>query len=185
MKLRTLVLVSFAAALLFSISVQAKNEMRKAYMFGFAHSFNDSIVYFTDIQEVDSAWFTSKKHFLVSRENYSYQLRDFLTSIGQNNRTCIVEYDFDRKKIEKKWNKLNTRYSSSTKTRLKQEKKHKEVKPPFQIKNLVNEEFTFKPVTPTEEEYTEEPVKKEKKAKKAKGKKGELPPPPPGGQPRP
>lgn len=182
MKLRDLALTLVVATLLLPLSLQAKNEMKKAYLFGFAYSFNDSIVYFTDIQEMDSLWFTSKQHFLVNRDNYAYQLRDFLSSIGQNNRTCIVEYAFKRKDIEKKWNKLNTRYSSNSKTRLKQEKKHKEVKPPFQIKNLVNEEFMFQPIAPTEEETLEEQAKVSKKEKKAKGKKGDHPAPPQDGQ---
>ena len=79
MKLTKLVFATLAAALLISITSQAKNEMRKAYVFGFASSFNDSTVYFTDIQELDSAWFTSKNKFLIGRENYSYQLRDYLS----------------------------------------------------------------------------------------------------------
>ena len=76
MKLSKIGLTAIAATLLISLTAQAKNEMRKAYVFGFASSFNDSTVYITDIQELDSVWFTSKHHFLVSRENYSYQLRD-------------------------------------------------------------------------------------------------------------
>ena len=35
-------------------SVAQNRVVPKAYMFGFAASFNDSIVFFTDIQEVDS-----------------------------------------------------------------------------------------------------------------------------------
>lgn len=184
MKLRNLALTFIVATLLLPLSIQAKNEMKKAYMFGFAYSFNDSIVYFTDIQEMDSLWFTGKQDFLVNRDNYAYQLRDFLSSIGQNNRTCIVEYAFKRKDIEKKWNKLNTRYSINNKTKLRQEKKHKEVKPPFQIKNLVNEEFMFQPIAPTEEEIAQEQTKdsKKKEKKEKKGKQGDFPSPSQDGQ---
>lgn len=115
MKLSKIGLTAIAATLLISLTVQAKNEMRKAYVFGFASSFNDSTVYFTDIQEVDSAWFTSKHHFLVSRENYSYQLRDYLASIGEQHRTCVVEYNTDPKKLENTWNKLYIRYAHNQK----------------------------------------------------------------------
>lgn len=171
MKFSKLFLGLLASVLVLSASVSAKNEMKKAYLFGFAYSFNDSTVYFTDIQELDSCWFTSKTNFLVSRENYAYQLRDFLTSVGQKDRTCIVEFDFKKKNIEKKWNKLNERYSRNSKKRLKMEKKHKEVKPPFTIKNLVNEEFMFQPIAPTEEEYEQVKLTKaEKKAAKQKAK---------------
>lgn len=168
MKLSKIGLTAIAATLLISLTAQAKNEMRKAYVFGFASSFNDSTVYFTDIQEVDSAWFTSKHHFLVSRENYSYQLRDYLASIGEQHRTCVVEYDTDPKKLEKVWNKLYIRYAHNQKK--KNNQKQKSELPPFQIKKLNREQFQFQAVAPMDEATEiEEPVKKVK-AKKAQKK---------------
>ena len=168
MKLSKIGLRAIAATLLISLTVQAKNEVGKAYVFGFASSFNDSTVYFTDIQEVDSAWFTSKHHFLVSRENYSYQLRDYLTSIGEQHRTCMVEYNTDPKKLEKVWNKLYSRYAHNQKQ--KNNQKQKSELPPFQIKNLNREQFQFQAVAPMDETTEiEEPVKKVK-AKKAQKK---------------
>ena len=167
MKLSKIGLTAIAATLLISLTVQAKNEMRKAYVFGFASSFNDSTVYFTDIQEVDSAWFTSKHHFLVSRENYSYQLRDYLTSIGEQHRTCVVEYDTDPKKLEKVWNKLYIRYAHNQKK--KNNQKQKSELPPFQIKKLTREQFQFQAVAPMDEATEiEEPVKKVKAKKNQK-----------------
>ena len=53
----------------------------KLYAFGFSASFNDSIVYFTDIQEIDSAWINEKTKFLISRDNYSYQLKNYFNNI--------------------------------------------------------------------------------------------------------
>lgn len=168
MKLSKIGLTAIASTLLISLTVQAKNEVGKAYVFGFASSFNDSTVYFTDIQEVDSAWFTSKHHFLVSRENYSYQLRDYLTSIGEQHRTCMVEYNTDPKKLEKAWNKLYIRYAHNQKK--KNNQKQKSELPPFQIKNLNREQFQFQAVAPMDEATEiEEPVKKVK-AKKAQKK---------------
>ena len=82
MKLRKSVFAAIAATLLIAVSMQAKDEMKRIYIFGFASSFNDSIVCFTDVQAVDSAWLNSKNHFLVSREDYSYQLRDYLEGEG-------------------------------------------------------------------------------------------------------
>ena len=77
--------------------------MVKTYAFGFAASFNDSTVYFTDIQVLDSAWLNEKNDFLVSRDNYSYQLRDYLASEQQMpRRTCIVYAGKNKKKVEKK-----------------------------------------------------------------------------------
>lgn len=168
MKLSKIGLTAIAATLLISLTVQAKNEVGKAYVFGFASSFNDSTVYFTDIQEVDSAWFTSKHHFLVSRENYSYQLRDYLTSIGEQHRTCMVEYNTDPKKLEKVWNKLYIRYAHNQKQ--KNNQKQKTELPPFQIKKLNRTQFQFQAVAPMDEATEiEEPVKKVK-AKKAQKK---------------
>lgn len=168
MKLTKLVFATLAAALLISITSQAKNEMRKAYVFGFASSFNDSTVYFTDIQELDSAWFTSKNKFLIGRENYSYQLRDYLNGLGEEHRTCMVEYFFERKKADNAWYKLYTRYKQTQKK--KNNQKQKNELPPYQIKKVALSEFTFQAIEPMEE-VNEEPVRpakvKKTKAKKA------------------
>lgn len=166
MKLSKFGLATVAAALLLSLTIQAKNEMRKTYIFGFASSFNDSTVYFTEIQEIDSAWVTSKNKFLISRENYSYQLRDYLSGQGLEDRTCMVEYSNDPKKLEKTWNKLYNRYAHNQKK--KNNQKQVSQLPPFQIKKIENSAFAFQAVTP-QEEYIEEPAKpaKKEKAKKA------------------
>lgn len=172
MKLLKIGFLSVAAALFLSLSIQAKNEMKKAYIFGFASSFNDSTVYFTEIQEIDSAYFTSKNKFLVSRENYSYQLRDYLSGLGNEHRTCMVEYGFDEKKIKKAWDKLYAHYSHfQTK---KNNQKQKSQQPPFQIKHITKEQFTFQAITPAEEyvEDTPAPAKLGKKGKAKKNLKG-------------
>ena len=62
----------------------------RMYMFGFAASFNDTIVHFTDIQAVDSVWIDSKTQFMLGRENYSNMLRSYLNQQQMPNRTCIV-----------------------------------------------------------------------------------------------
>ena len=173
MKLSKIGLTAIAATLLISLTVQAKNEMRKAYVFGFASSFNDSTVYFTDIQEVDSAWFTSKHHFLVSRENYSYQLRDYLEQQGAGKRTCIVMFDFDQKKAEKKWNKLYARYIQKPKAKkAKNGQQTNDAPSPYQVKTINPTDFHFSSVQPNDEEVEEVKVKKAKKAKKEKRRKG-------------
>lgn len=171
MKLSKFGLATVAAALLLSLTIQAKNEMRKTYIFGFASSFNDSIVYFTDIQEIDSAWVTSKNKFLISRENYSYQLRDYLSGQGLENRTCMVEYSDDPKKLEKSWNKLYNKYAHNQKQ--KNNQKQTNQLPPFQIKKIEKGAFEFQAVTPQEEYVEETPAKptKKEKVKKEKAKK--------------
>lgn len=103
------------ALIMVSLTAFAANKPAKVYMFGFAASFNDSTVCFTDIQEVDSAYIDSKTKFLYSRENYSYQLRDHLEEQGFNAPTCITIFAFSRKNIEKKYARLRRRYTDSGK----------------------------------------------------------------------
>ena len=91
--------------------MQAKSKMVKTYVFGFAASFNDSTVYFTDIQELDSTWLNEKNNFLVSRDNYSYQLRDYLANQGMPHRTCITCFSPKKKDIYKKYSKISDKYT--------------------------------------------------------------------------
>ncbi|MBQ8988488.1 MAG: hypothetical protein IJ067_02195 [Prevotella sp.] len=111
--LRHLTLAAALLAALAYVQVSAKNHVvPKAYMFGFSASFNDSIVYFTDIQEVDSVWLTGKKNMLAGRGNYSYQLRNFFTNErDMPHRTCIVVSDVKLKNVEKKYNKMKKQYT--------------------------------------------------------------------------
>lgn len=100
--------ISFA---LLSLAAWSANKPERVYMFGFAASFNDSTVYFTDIQEVDSAYIDSKTKFLYSRENYSYQLRDYLQQQGFATPTCITVFALNKKDIQQKYDKLRKRYT--------------------------------------------------------------------------
>lgn len=148
MRLSKITFVTLAITAISSLAVTAKNEAKTAYIFGFAASFNDSTVYFTPVQQLDSAYITSKNHFLVNRENYSYQLRDYLEQQGAGNRTCIVMYDTDKKKAEKKWNKLYERYTKKPKVKkVKNGQKKDDAPTPFLVKKIASNEFSFKPIT--------------------------------------
>lgn len=99
-----------------SLTMSAVNRPAKVFMFGFAASFNDSTVCFTDIQEVDSAYIDTKTNFLYSRENYSYQLRDYLQQQGiLPTPTCITVFALTRKEIESKYARMRSRYTDSGK----------------------------------------------------------------------
>ncbi|MBQ9357310.1 MAG: hypothetical protein IJT98_08500 [Prevotella sp.] len=106
------ILLSAFAAIVAMAVTPPKAEVRKLYVFGFAASFNDTIVHFTDIQELDSAWTDTKTHFLELRQQYSYQLRNFLWGQQLPNRTCVVFYDADRKKLEKRYQKMRRLYTT-------------------------------------------------------------------------
>ena len=124
-------------ALGMSATAEAKKvQVPKMYMFGMAASFNDTIVYFTNVQEIDSAWIEKKNKFLQARQLYSLQLRDYLASAKQMpHRTCIVYAHKNRKKVEKKYLKTRKLYMPSKKQRQGND-----------IRLLGNEDFQFKVV---------------------------------------
>ena len=146
MKLHLLMISVFTFAVSMAI---AGNRCTKLYMYGFAASFNDSTVYFTDIQEVDSAWINTKTDFLYSRDNYSYQMRDYLKNIGVPHPTCITVYAKTRKDAEKKYVNLKKRYTT---------------KGNYDVKYLAANDFKFYPIKPAEE--SQENVITPKKDKK-------------------
>lgn len=169
MKVLKLVL-ALAIAAISSFTAQAKNDPTTAYMFGFASSFNDSTVYLTSVQKIDSVYLVHKNLFLDNRENYSSQLRDYLESIGEPKRTCIVVFDKNFKKAEKKWSKLHERYTKAPKVkRLKNGEKANELPTPWQLKTIDESKFMFQSVEPSnmEEPKTKAELKAEKKELKA------------------
>ena len=106
----------------------------KAYLFGFAASFNDSTVFFTDIQSVDSVWVTKKKGFLAGKSNYSYQLRNYCEQkMDLPKRTCVVVSALKRKDAEKKYKKMMKKYVG---------KKAKN----YDVRYISSSDFHFEPV---------------------------------------
>ncbi len=128
----TLAIVLMAAS---ATNVQAQNvKVPHAYMFGFVASFNDSTVYFTNIQQVDSVWVTKKKKMLAGRNNYSYQLREFFAQKrNMPNRTCVVVANTNRKKVEKKYIKMKNKYLVKSKK-------------PYDVRNIADSDFKFSAV---------------------------------------
>ena len=157
-KVKKLFMSFLAVFCLFSVYCDAQNKFvqQKIYAFGFAASFNDSVVYITDIQELDSAWVENKTGFLVGRNNYSLQLKEYLAEKRfEPNRTCIISYATKRKDIEKKYLKLKSKYTKNN---------------DFSFQMLTSADFKFLSIAPlevTEQEATKpEKKKKEKKKKK-------------------
>ena len=57
---RTILAALLIVAAIVPAAMTAKNvKLPKVYMFGFAASFNDTIVHFTEVQAVDSVWMDS------------------------------------------------------------------------------------------------------------------------------
>ncbi|MBO6018030.1 MAG: hypothetical protein J6P41_01370 [Prevotella sp.] len=139
-------LIALFIASAHTMSLTAKNiTVPKMYMFGFAASFNDSIVHFTDIQTLDNVWIDQKTHFLLGRENFSYQLRDFLADKMQMpHRTCVVIYNQDRQKLEKEYLKMKRIYTTGKK-KIKKKDQGK-IQSHNELRMLPSEQFTFQVV---------------------------------------
>lgn len=127
--MRKLILTLVVA--LTALTASAVNKPEKVYMYGFAASFNDSTVYFTSLQEIDSVYIDSKTKFLYSRDNYSYQLRDYLSAHGAENYTCTTVFALNRKAAEKKYAKLRKRYTQGGR---------------YTVKDLSKTDFFFVPI---------------------------------------
>lgn len=89
------------------------------YMAGVSASFTDSLIYFTDIQYLDSASVDSKG-FLVGRSQYSMQLKDFIEEKeGGKNSTCFMLFNVKKNKLQKELLKLKEKYSKGNNMILK------------------------------------------------------------------
>ena len=139
MKILKYILFSLLLAVAIPTEMQAKRmKVPKMYMFGFSASFQDSIVYMTDVQEVEGAWYDTKTKFLMGRQHYSYQLKDFLANnMQQPNRVCVVMYALTRKEAEKKFIKLRKEYTIKAKGK-------------YDVRYLTTADFQFQPVDMSE-----------------------------------
>lgn len=87
-----------------------KGEHKPVYVFGVAASFNDSIVYYTEIQLLDSVSL-GKNGFLPKRDLYSYQLKNYLEyDLKKPDYTCMIYFSDSKKKLEKEAVKVKAKY---------------------------------------------------------------------------
>jgi len=102
MKLKRKFLLAIATVA-FSLTAQAEDVQKKVYMFGIGATFSDSLVYISDVQEVNAYVSNDSKQFLAYRDQYSLQFKHFLTSTKRmTTPTCITFYSTKLKTIEKK-----------------------------------------------------------------------------------
>lgn len=136
----------------------------RLYVFGFAASFNDSTVYITEVQTVDSAWIESNGGFLYNRGEYANQLRTYLKSIGKADETCVVFFATKESDILKQYVKLRKTYEQP-------KKKEREMRGRFLVTNVRTESFRFRSVplemSGVEPEKTKAERRAEKEAQKA------------------
>ena len=105
--------ITLLILILHSMGVSGKVRCTPIYLFGTSASFNDSIVYFTDIQILDSAWIDEKTEFLINRNEYSNQLREHFNATGHPNRTCLISFATSEKEILKKYAKMQKQFKGN------------------------------------------------------------------------
>ena len=115
--------ILFAIALVFTMCSAfslKKDHSKPVYAFGISASFTDTVVYFTDIQILDSAK-VSKEGFLSHRELYSYQLKNYLEDNQlQQNSTCMIYFSENKKKLEKEATKILNKYKKNNRMTVSQ-----------------------------------------------------------------
>lgn len=136
--MKKILLLSLAMALCLIVGAKKDKgvEPTTVYMYGLSASFNDSIVYLTDVQKVDSAYFIKGK-FLGGLSEYTSQMNQYFSGKDGDRRTNAVFFKTTRTKAEKAYVKLRKRYAGKD----------------VDLRPLSESDFTFKPVryvAPTE-----------------------------------
>lgn len=111
--------IFFAVALVFmvcsafSLKKGKEGKEKAVYAFGVAASFNDTVVYFTDIQVLDSIKL-GKGGFLPKRDLYTYQLKNYLEfDLKRPDYTCMIYFSENKKKLEKESVKVKGKYKKN------------------------------------------------------------------------
>ena len=132
----------FALLMTVATGAEAKRiQAKHLYMFGFSASFKDSVVYITDIQDVQGAWIETKTKFLLGHEHYSAQLKDYCKEkLQENDRVCMIFFAKTQKKAEKLYLKLRKKYIGTAKR-----------PSTYEIRYLNQPDFKFEPVDMSEE----------------------------------
>ena len=107
--LRILLAVTLVFTLCSAFSMKKEKE-KQVYAFGVAASFNDTIVYYTEIQMLDSV-VLDKRGFLPQRELYSYQLKNYLEyELAKLDYTCMIYFSENKNKLQKEASKVKGKY---------------------------------------------------------------------------
>lgn len=113
-------LVSLLVVLMVCTASTLEDKKKGMYIVGVSASFTDSLIYFTDVQFVDSVTLNSEK-LLSNRSQYSEQLEDYLKMReGGKNRTCFIYYNKKKASLEKMVKKMKEKYQKDGKSILKE-----------------------------------------------------------------
>lgn len=114
------VLASLFLVLMVCSAATMKNKGKGMYIVGVSASFTDSLIYFTDIQFVDSVEL-GKDKLLPMRGQYSEQLDNYLEQgLGLQNRTCFIYFDDKKQSLEKIIKKMKDKYKKEGKSVLRE-----------------------------------------------------------------
>lgn len=112
MKYVNILLISVATILCCSAFTMKKEK--PVYVFGMAASFNDSIIYYTDIQLMDGV-ILDKEGFLPQRNEYAYQLKNYIEyNLNKPNYTCMIYFSDNKAKLEKETVKVKGKYKKNS-----------------------------------------------------------------------
>ena len=113
-------LVSLFLVLMVCTASTLEDNKKGMYIVGVSASFTDSLIYFTDVQFVDSVTLNSEK-LLSNRSQYSEQLEDYLKMReGGKNRTCFIYCNKKKASLEKMVKKMKEKYQKDGKSILKE-----------------------------------------------------------------
>lgn len=107
------ILSALLLAFMLCSAFTSKNKEKKVYAFGVGASFNDSVVYCTEVQVLDSIEL-DKSGFLPKRELYTYQLKSYLEyEMKKPDYTCMIYFSENKTKLEKEAAKMKGKYKKS------------------------------------------------------------------------
>ena len=103
--------------MLCSVGAYAAKKPKTVYVMGVSFSFSDSVVYFTEVQKMDSIVFREDHNFLPDRQHYSYELSNFMAN-NENmpGRTSALFYAEKLSKLRKQEAKLKKKLLKKNKT---------------------------------------------------------------------
>lgn len=90
-----------------------KQKEKEVYLFGVAASFSDTLIYYTDIQLLDSVKL-DKNGFLNRRDVYSNQLKEYIQyQMAHDNYTCMIYFSDNKEKLQKRQTKIVKGYEKN------------------------------------------------------------------------
>lgn len=109
---KTLFILLFMLVATVAVARDKKDDKKikevPVYIWGASISFSDSVVYFTEIQKLDSI--VLNNGFLPHRQYYAYELKDYMNfQENMPGRISMIYFDEKRGKLEKKEQKIKKR----------------------------------------------------------------------------